>query len=217
MDIYIIRHGETRYNKAGVFQGSTDEPLNDFGRELAVLTGEGMKGIRFDECFCSPLSRARETAELVLRHSGNTATPIYFDPRIQEIKMGEWELKKFLPGVCEIDEEQARLFYENPFRFGRFPDGENAMEVCARTQGFLKELIARDDDKTYLVSTHGFAMRAMLNSLYEDPSDFWQKHVPYNCAVNLVKAKNNTAWLAAEERVYYSADKCFDRYSTCRT
>ena len=212
MLIYVIRHGETDYNKAGRFQGSSDAPLNEFGIELAALTGTGMQGIHFDACYSSPLLRARQTAEILLEKSGNLQTPIIMEPRIQEIHMGTWEEKKFRPEECEVDWDRVMVFYKNPFLFGSFPEGENAEEVCKRTQEFLKELIARDDDKTYLVSTHGFAMRAMLNFLYEDSSDFWQKQVPYNCAVNLIRVTGGKAEFAAEECVYYSQDKCIDRY-----
>ena len=82
------------------------------------------------------------------------------------------------------------MFFTEPFHFTGCPNGESIAEVCERTQSFLKELIKRDDDKTYLVTTHGFALRGMLNYLYEDPSDYWHGHVPYNCAVNIIEANH---------------------------
>ena len=60
MRIYIVRHGETEANKQGYVQGWTDVPLNENGRILAELTGRGMKDIRFDHCFSSPLTRAKD-------------------------------------------------------------------------------------------------------------------------------------------------------------
>lgn len=62
MDIYLIRHGETDYNKARRIQGRCDIELNDYGRELAYLTAEGLKEVPFDVIFTSPLKRAKETA-----------------------------------------------------------------------------------------------------------------------------------------------------------
>ena len=92
MQIYILRHGETALNAKGVMQGRLDEPLNQSGRELAALTGKAIKGIHFDRCISSPLCRARETAELVLRESGN-APSMELDDRIQEIDFGDLEGK----------------------------------------------------------------------------------------------------------------------------
>ena len=79
---------------------------------------------------------------------------------------------------------------------------------------FIKELIARDDDKTYLIATHGCALRAMLNFLYEDPSSFWQKNVPYNCCVNIIEVKDGEAKLIAEDKIYYPDDMIVDRYKS---
>ncbi|MBQ7720509.1 MAG: histidine phosphatase family protein, partial [Clostridia bacterium] len=90
MLIYIIRHGETDLNVKGVVQGWYDEPLNESGRFLAAETGKRMKEIRFDGCFSSPLKRAAETAEIILRESGNDL-PITFDDRLKEMSFGERE------------------------------------------------------------------------------------------------------------------------------
>ncbi|MCC8104597.1 MAG: histidine phosphatase family protein [Clostridiales bacterium] len=66
MRLYIIRHGQTEWNSSYRLQGRTDVPLNENGRDLARKTGEGLtrEGIYFDRIYTSPLSRARETAEL---------------------------------------------------------------------------------------------------------------------------------------------------------
>ncbi len=71
MLIYVVRHGETNANTEGYLQGQSDDSLNENGRRLAVVTGRAMQGIRFDACISSPLSRASETAEIILRESGN--------------------------------------------------------------------------------------------------------------------------------------------------
>ena len=60
MDIYLIRHGETDYNKGKRLQGTVDIPLNEKGIELAKKTAEGMKDIRFDRIYTSPLIRAKK-------------------------------------------------------------------------------------------------------------------------------------------------------------
>ena len=215
MLLYVVRHGETDANTAGLLQGSMDIPLNDSGRDLAVVTGRAMQDIHFDACISSPLIRAKETAEIILRESKNDI-PVSTDPRIQEMCMGEWEGKKFRPGDSEVDEDKCSLFFTDPFKFDGFPGGESTAQLCDRTQGFLKELLAKDDDRTYLITTHGAAMRAMLNFLYEDPSSFWQEHVPYNLAVSIIETTENGPRLIAKDRVYYSKDDIVDRYADCK-
>lgn len=212
MKLYVIRHGETEANKEGRFQGWTDNPLNEKGIELAEITGKAMKGIVFDGCYSSPLLRARQTAEIILQESGNGSVPVICDDRIKEINMGTWEEKRFRTEQRDIPLEKAKEFFNKPFEFPGFPEGETARQVCERTQDFLKELTAADDGKTYLISIHGFAMRAMLNYLYDDPSDFWQKHVPLNCEVNILEASNGRVRFAEKNKVYYDAAYCVDRY-----
>lgn len=212
MLIYIVRHGETNANVNGYLQGWTNDPLNENGQKLAVITGQRMKGIKFDCCISSPLIRAVETAEIILRESDNNI-PIQLDDRIKEVHMGDWERKKFRPGEREVDEEQIKLFFTDAIRFRGFPGGENMSQVCHRTQEFLIELTSRDDGKTYLVTTHGFALRAMLNYLYDNPFDFWHGHVPYNCAVNIIEVKDGNVKLIADDKVYYNLEGAVDQYA----
>lgn len=91
MKIYMIRHGETDWNKMRRLQGQVDIPLNEFGRHLAVETAPALKDISFDIVFTSPLKRAKETAELVI---GERDIPIIEDKRIMEMGFGEFE------GLC---------------------------------------------------------------------------------------------------------------------
>ena len=204
MRIYIIRHGETNANKEGYLQGWSNDPLNENGRMLAEITGQGLKGIRFDYCISSPLIRAKETAEIILRESGNDI-PVAFDERIMEINFGRFER-------TSIRHERVGQFLRKPIIDYIFPDGESIMEVMGRTQGFLKELINKDDGRTYLVSTHGCALRAMLNFMYENTNDYWHGHVPYNCCVNIIEVLNGEARLIADDKIYYDQGLVIDRY-----
>ena len=59
MKIYLMRHGETDYNKNKMIQGQCDIELNEYGRELARITAEGLKEVPFDVVYTSPLIRAK--------------------------------------------------------------------------------------------------------------------------------------------------------------
>ena len=210
MRIYIIRHGETALNAGRVKQGWLDEPLNGSGRYLAELTGRALRGVRFDACVSSPLIRARETAEIVLRESGNANVPVETDERLKEICFGEEEGRPVTE--CSRDPEAARLFFADPFRFPGYPGGENIAQVCARTQDFLKELIARDDGRTWLIGIHGCALRAMLNPYYTNPADFWHGHVPPNCSVTILDVRDGQAVITEDDRIYYDPALLVDHY-----
>ena len=95
MKLYLIRHGETDWNKEFKIQGSSDIELNEYGRELAFITREGLRHIPFDIAYTSPLKRAKETAEIIL---GGRNIPLYEDKRVQESCFGSFEGAQFYHG-----------------------------------------------------------------------------------------------------------------------
>lgn len=211
MLLYIIRHGETDCNKSGVMQGRGDTELNGAGVRLAEISGRNMRGIHFDRCISSPLKRARETVRIVLEESGNGQIPVETDERLIEVDAGDYEWLHLDEGP--LPTEVAGRFFKDPMRFPGFPNGETLDEVKRRTKEFLDEMCRISDDRTYLIGTHGCAVRALLNSLYENPDDYWHGHVPYNCAVNIVEIKDGRAQLIADDRLYYDPAEAVDRYA----
>ena len=201
MLIYIVRHGLTEWNKLKKLQGAADVPLAKEGILLAEKTGEALKDVKFDICFTSPLSRARQTAECVL---GDRNVPIIPDKRIQEINFGDLE------GDCVRDAEgnyidpQVEIFFRDPVNFKRPENGEDIFDVIARTKDFWEEKTSDPSlaDKTVLVASHGCAVRALLQNIYHDPENFWHGCVPPNCCVNLVEVKNGKTVLLEEDKVY---------------
>ena len=201
MLIYIVRHGLTEWNKLKKLQGAADVPLAKEGILLAEKTGEALKDVKFDICFTSPLSRARQTAECVL---GDLNVPIIPDKRIQEINFGDLE------GGCVRDAEgnyidpQVEMFFRDPVNFKRPENGEDIFDVIARTKDFWEEKTSDPSltDKTVLVASHGCAVRALLQNIYHDPENFWHGCVPPNCCVNLVEVKNGKTVLLEEDKVY---------------
>lgn len=209
MHIYIIRHGETEGNKNSVVQGRLDLPLNEDGRLLARLTGEKLKDIKFDVCYSSPLLRAKQTAEEFLKASGNLDTKIIYDDRIREIDMGLFEGKTLKNKSFDV--LPVTIFNKNPFIVGKVFGGESIYSVIKRTSSFLKELSTMPYENV-LVSTHGCALRCMLNGLYDNRLNFWQGHVPYNCVINVIEVNDGKMKLVEKDKVYYDSKYIVDRY-----
>ena len=86
--LYIMRHGKTDWNEKRKLQGRTDIPLNEEGIGMAKKAAEECKNIHFDICYCSPLIRARTTAQIVLEGRN---VPIVTDDRLMEMGFGEYE------------------------------------------------------------------------------------------------------------------------------
>lgn len=201
--IYLIRHGETEQNKRKCLQGRSDIELNEYGRELARKTAEGLKDINFDIIFTSPLKRARETAEII---RGNREIPMVCEERIQEISFGEYEGLCYGKDNYSIPDADFMNFFDKPQEYQTPPGGESFEEILKRTGEFLQELMQKEEyqEKTILLSTHGCALKALLANVQKQALEaFWGAGVHKNCAVSLVVVEKEQAIVKEDGRLYY--------------
>ncbi|NEM90132.1 histidine phosphatase family protein [Galbitalea soli] len=150
--LYLVRHGETDWNAARRIQGRTDIPLNDTGRAQALATGRLLATREWDGIYASPLSRARETAEIIAAQIALPAPGII--DAIAERNYGEAEGL----GFHEVDAIYA----------GDVPGRESHEEVVERALPALTELAAAHPGEAIVVVTHGGVIRAVLNHLTPD-------------------------------------------------
>ena len=206
MKLYIIRHGETDWNKARKVQGSVDIPLNEHGRNLAKGTAKGFEKIHFDMAYTSPLSRARETAEIILE---NKETPLHADERLMEINFGIYEGM-----VCDSqnDSEQFWAFdkmFTQPEAFVPVK-GESLEELMKRAGDFLEELKVKfqGQDKQILIVSHGATLNALLNHAKgnHEIANFWPRNVFPNCGVAVVRIEEGN-YIVEEEGVVYHQEE----------
>lgn len=156
--LYIMRHGLTDWNALQKLQGRTDIPLNADGRAAAERAAKACANTHFDVCFCSPLSRARETAEIVLRGRG---VPILPDERLLEMSFGEYE---GMIGYFQPSDLPISALFTRPEEYKESVGGAESFEqLFARTGDFLeraaKPLLAQGKD--VLIVGHG-AMNASI-------------------------------------------------------
>lgn len=109
--ICLVRHGQTDDNLKKIFTGDNDVPLNETGFKQAKETAEKLRSIHFDLCFCSPLLRAKQTANEILRFHPNL--PIIFDERLKE---RDAELKG--KSVLKFDHDRWQMKFDKDNKFG---------------------------------------------------------------------------------------------------
>ena len=201
MKLYIIRHGQTDWYRARRLQGRTDIPLNEWGRLVAELTREGLKDVTFDVAFTSPLIRAKETAELILKDRN---IPIVEDERIIEVNFGAYEGESF-----QLDNENLQNFFSKPEAY--YPvDGSESMEsILERTRDFLSELSQNPkyQDSTILISTHGAALCGLLCNIKKwEKADFWKGGLHKNCGFSIVEVTDGVPKILEEAIVAYDEE-----------
>ncbi|MGB0505928.1 MAG: histidine phosphatase family protein, partial [Pikeienuella sp.] len=142
-DLYILRHGETVWNREGKFQGQQDSPLTKNGetqalRQRAIL--ESIPNLPSTK-FSSPQGRAVHTTRLAL----GSCDGVMLDSRLKEIDFGDWE-----GSTREDIKSQINYPYESGLWNFRSPNGEDFQMISARLKSFLKDMI-----EPAVVVTHG--------------------------------------------------------------
>ncbi|MGN0419748.1 MAG: histidine phosphatase family protein [Acetatifactor sp.] len=204
MIVYLMRHGETDWNKERRLQGRSDIPLNAFGMELAEKTAEGMKEIPFDRAFSSPLDRAYTTARIVI---GDRPVEVVKDDRLQEICFGPSEGQCF-DRAKQDPTHSLHNFFCHPGEYHPVDGAESFAEARARAKEFFDECIfpLEGTCENVLVVAHGALNRSILNAIAGIPdSDFWRISLA-NCAVSILKVENGKLSILEEQKVYYGGE-----------
>lgn len=156
--IYIVRHGETDWNRDRRYQGQRDIPLNVVGRAQALRNGETLRSllpaIADIDFVASPLGRARETMEILRGALGLVPEGYDIDERLRELSYGTWEgqLQADLP---RLDPDGWGTRKLDPYRW-RPSGGESYADLMVRTVDWLSG-VTRDT----LVAAHGGVVRTL--------------------------------------------------------
>lgn len=153
--VYLARHGQTAYNLEGRFQGHLPVPLDQTGRAQAAELAERAQGYGFRALWCSPLLRARETADVVAQALGLRPRE---DARLMETDAGDWTDRSFAEVHAQAPELFAAFVAADP-AFA-FPGGESFAQQDVRVNEALAEVEA--GVLPALVVCHGMVIRAAL-------------------------------------------------------
>ena len=201
MILYLMRHGETDWNKDKRLQGRSDVPLNEYGIELAEKTAEGLRHVRFDRIFSSPLQRALTTAQIMAKGREISVMP---DEALCEVNFGEDEGQCFV-GARKDPAHPLHLFFNRPEAYVPTGKGETFSQAGERARAFLREKIypLEGQCENLLVVAHGALNRCILNAAAGIPeSEFWTFSLP-NCAVSVLEVKAGELRILEESKIYY--------------
>lgn len=160
MNILLVRHGETAWNREGRYQGRTDIPLSPDGERQVRALGERLAQLPIAAAIASPLARARRTAEAIL---AGRELRLDLDAGLAEISHGEWEGKL----SADVEASHADMLGAWRLRPDREvpagPGAETLGDVEARAWPVLERLAARlGPDDTALVAAHDAVNRVLL-------------------------------------------------------
>lgn len=173
--LIFIRHGETPWNAEGRLQGQRDIPLNDLGRTQARRNGQVLgrylgsidRSVDSFDWVASPLSRARETMELVRGEIGINPEAYARDDRLKEITFGAWE-GSTMKELKARDRDATRARKADKWGFVP-PNGESYEMLSSRIDAWHRTL-----DHDTVVVAHGGISRVLRGLVFGAPN----RHVP---------------------------------------
>ncbi len=202
--LYLIRHGETEWNAQHRAQSYTDISLSDVGREQAQCTAKRLQNVDFDIAYSSDLSRAKETAAIIL---GTRNIQVNTSKSLREYNKGVFEgLHRSEYSLRYPDQYQSSLAKDLDFS----PEsGESVRQVHDRVSEFGIFITSEHPNEDILIVCHGGSLRALVVHLLSLSVETTWKLAVSNCSLtiiytylnnNVLRLYNDTSHLAAIER-----------------
>ena len=183
MKIYLIRHGETDFNRQGIVQGSgVDSDLNQLGREQAQAFFEKYKEVQFDALYVSNLKRTHQTLQPWVDKFGHR---LNIEPDLTELSWGVLEGKAPTPEqLAEFG--QLKLDWQNGLLDRKIEGGESPQECHNRLQRVLEKMRSLHTGQTILVCTHGRTSRVLLSGIVSDGMHDMERFDHSNTGLNIL-------------------------------
>jgi len=159
--IYVIRHGETEYNRIGKVQGSgIDSSLNDKGFRQAKAFYDAYKDVPFEKIYCSRLQRTLQSVHAFIEDS----VPYEQLTELNEISWGDQEGQLFHPSIHDEYRDLLEA-WQNGDITRSIGGGEAPIDVMNRQKKAMDYIMSKEDEKLILMSIHGRALRILLTWL----------------------------------------------------
>ena len=172
MKICLVRHGETDWNKLGRLQGSSDIPLNETGMMQASLAAQALKDKGYELVITSPLTRAKQTAQMIADLSG-----------LSLIEMDAFKERCFGDAEGLLKEEREQLYPDN-----KFPNLESYKDLATRLRKGLTEITKLPYEQVIVVA-HGAAINCIL-AIFSDFEIGSGKTVLLNACTSIISYEN---------------------------
>ena len=190
--ILLIRHGETDWNRLGRFQGRSDLPLNQKGRNQGQALALALKDETLTAIYSSPLLRAVETARLI--GAFHPSVPLFEEEGLVEMDLGEFE---GIEGRRWAEEyvDFRKAWRQNPASV-TMPGGESLQEVQRRAIGALARIAkSYPPGSTLLLCSHNFVNLTILCYALEIPLDRFRELRQETAALNVLFMQGQQFWV----------------------
>ena len=180
--IFLIRHGETEWNKQNRLQGNSDVHLSPEGFHQAITLAEHAPFRNADAIYSSNLARAMETARVIAERFNLT---VKLMPELREMNYGDWE-GRFISELAKESPEAFGKFFTDPERCHP-PHGETFLECQARVMIGIRDIIDKHENQKVIVVSHGATNRLILAAALDVPIHKLWSISQFNMALNVLR------------------------------
>lgn len=190
--VIIVRHGQSSYNSQQLIQGRCDESvLTEKGTADARQVGATLSSLNIDAVYCSPLQRARTTAELILPYLPGSP-PLRVSDNLMEVDLPLWE-KLHKSDVATKFAQEYHCWKESPHEFFMTistPEGMRehfpVLALYQQAQHFWQEILPRHQGGTILIVAHNGINRCLLTSAIGVSPSRYHSIQQSNCCINVL-------------------------------
>ncbi|MBE5968227.1 MAG: histidine phosphatase family protein [Lachnospiraceae bacterium] len=181
MKLFLIRHGETDWNKQGRFQGREDIPLNETGIKQALNCGQALKGEHYAAVITSPLMRAKKTAEVIAEVVGT-----------EKVIVEEDLIERDFNKISGMTPQERKAFLAS----GQVDNKEPYEVICKRMQRGIMKYARMFYDENIILVSHGASIRAILDQ-YTGGKITSKRIILKNTCISILKYNNGVMKLGA--------------------
>tara|TARA_Y100001968_G_C19247069_1_gene662467 strand:+ start:269 stop:871 length:603 start_codon:yes stop_codon:yes gene_type:complete len=187
MELHVIRHGETNWNKEKRIQGQSESELTEQGVLQAQELGERIRELKFDAIYCSSSLRTIQTAKYIFE---NTEKKIHYRDSLREIFLGPWE-GRLHEEVLNTDPVNHKHFTTLPHLF-KIKSAETFLDLQNRAVTAITEIGQMHKNQKIAVISHGALIKAYLCYIENKPiSRLWDPPQIHNCSHTIISVNKN--------------------------
>ncbi|HGY5107796.1 adenosylcobalamin/alpha-ribazole phosphatase [Citrobacter sp. Cb080] len=177
MRLWLVRHGETEANVAGLYSGHAPTPLTERGIAQAQTLGTLLRNVPVDNVLCSELERARHTTQLIL---AEREVPVRNMPELNEMFFGDWEMRHHRDLAREDAENYA--VWCNDWQNATPTNGEGFQAFSQRVERFIAQLADYKACQNLLVVSHQGVLSVLIARLLSMPAAaMWHFRIEQGC------------------------------------
>ncbi|MEY3329471.1 MAG: histidine phosphatase family protein [Planktothrix agardhii] len=194
--VILVRHGQSTYNAQSRIQGRLDASvLTEKGSVAAQKVGDALNGLKFDALYCSPLQRAKQTAQIIVTYLSD---PPKLEPSdlLMEIDLPLWAGME-RQAVMEQFPQEYQTWHDSPHEFSMLvstPEGEKqhfpVLALFEQAKQFWREILARHQNQTVLLVAHNGINRCLIATALGIQPQFYQSVQQSNCGISILNFTN---------------------------